>query len=339
MAARGEYWWQGEPAERYWMESIARPQFGDVIKAPHRTRRGATSPFYSSVNDVQNGDVVLHWATGRNRPVAGFVGFSVVDGLAYPVDEVDYDDEAPRPGVQALLRDFTEFSTPLTLHDLSVRRHRIFEVGDSLRTLRPKSSALFPFDPRAGGKEIRVHQGAYLAKFPSALFDVLPELAEAKLAPLVRPGRVVAAGSPSESRLDRRRARESGDVGDAALRRAVEALAIRQAREFYESTGHLVTDLGASRPVDLLATPEDGSPARPIIVLGSTGTIDHLDLSVEALDALHEAPTDLVLVQNIPWERHENQVVVAEGDFEHVPGWRPSVSAWTPVRYRYTFGG
>lgn len=342
MARRRTFWWEDDPTERFWMETIARPQFGDTVKAPHKRGSGGTDmPFHATVDLVRDGDVVLHWATGRNRRVAGFVGYSIVDGYPFAVDAVDYEDAQPFPGREALLRDYTEFRDALTLTDLLARRDTIFAIKQSLKA-RHQGALYFPFDPWGGGREIRVHQGAYLAKFPAALFEVLPELTEACRHDRPRLDVAVAAEPPTEpridTRLDRRRARESGDVGDVALRRAIETQALAQARALYEAEGSHVTDLGASRPFDLRVSPVAGLPARQVIVSGSTDTVEHLDLSIDTIDELPDVPTDVVLVHKIPWERTGRGVTTTDGTLQSLRNWRPSISSLAPVRFRYSFG-
>lgn len=73
-----------------------------------------------------------------------------------------------------------------------------------------------------------------------------------------------------DTRLDRRRAREAGDLGDAAVRRAVELQALRQATAYLEADGSRVADVGSSRSFDLLLSPADGGADRHVIVRGST---------------------------------------------------------------------
>lgn len=243
MSAQKSYWWEDDPEERFWMEVIRRPEFGTRLLAPYgRHPDGSDMPFHATVDMVRDRDVVLHWVTGTHHAIQGFVGYSVVDGLPFPTEAVEYEAADPLAGRAALLRDFTEFPEPLTRGMLHDRRQKIFDLKASLTAaLHPrrhvlKQSLIFPFDPYGQGREIRVHQGAYLSKFPTALFDVLPELLPARRSMEVRGEFVVTAEkdrrSVVETRLDRRRAREAGDLGDAAVRRAVELQALRQATAY-----------------------------------------------------------------------------------------------------------
>lgn len=347
MSAPKSYWWEDDPEERFWMEVIARPEFGTRLLAPFdRGRDGTDLPFHATVDMVRDGDVVLHWATGPNHAVQGFVGYSIVNGLPFPTDAVQYEAADPLPGRAALLRDFTEFPEPLTREVLHDRRQRIFDLKSSLtskvhaRRGTWKQSLLFPFDPYGQGREIRVHQGAYLSKFPAALFDALPELLPAGDLSDVRGEFVVSAEKAEhaviETRLDRRRAREAGDLGDAAVRQAVELQALQQAKAYLEADGSLATDVGSSRSFDLLLAPVDGGAARQVIVRGSTERVRSIDLSSAAVDDIHSAPTDLVLVHDVPCKREGANVVTSDGNLDARRGWQPAISSLVPVQYRHT---
>lgn len=349
MSTQKPNWWEGDPEERYWMEAIARPEFGTRLLAPYgRGRDGTDMPFHATVDMVRDGDVVLHWATGPHHAVQGFVGYSIVNGLSFPTEAVQYETADPLPGRAALLRDFTKFPVPLTREVLHERRQKIFDLKSSLteavhaRRQTWKQSLLFPFDPYGQGREIRVHQGAYLSKFPASLFDVLPELLPTDKVSDAHGEFVVTAERAEytavETRLDRRRAREAGDLGDAAVRRAVELQALRQAKTHLEADGSLVTDVGSSRSFDLLLSPMDGGADRQVIVRGSTERVGTIDLSSTAVDDIHRAPTDLILVHDIPCKRDDAKVITSAGDLDSRRGWQPTISSLTPVHYRHTLG-
>lgn len=162
MTAQKSYWWEDDPEERFWMEAIKRPEFGTRFLAPYgRHPDGSDMPFHATVDMVRGGDVVLHWVTGTHHAVQGFVGYSVVDGLPFPTEAVEYEAADPLAGRAALLRDFTEFPEPLTRDVLHDRRQKIFDLKASLTaTLHPrrhslKQSLLSPFDPYGQGREIR----------------------------------------------------------------------------------------------------------------------------------------------------------------------------------------
>ena len=346
MKEQKPYWWEGEPEERFWMEAVARPEFGTRLLAPYgRGRDGTDMPFHATVDKVRDGDVVLHWVTGAHHRIQGFVGYSIVSGLPFETESVPYEAADPLPGRAALLWEFTELPETFTRADLHDRREQIFALKSSLadtvraerRTL--ETSLLFPFDPYGQGREIRVHQGAYLSKFPSSLFDVLPELAPARSALGVQGQFSTAAETAGhlivETRLDRRRAREAGDLGDANVRHAVELRALQQARSHLEADGSHVTDVGSSRPYDLLVTPADGGVDRRVIVRGSTERVSAIELSSATVDDIQRGPTDLVLVHGIECLREGQTIVTDDGDLDIRRGWYPSFSSLVPVQYRH----
>lgn len=349
MADRKPYWWEGLPAERFWMETVARPEFGTRLLAPYgRGKDGADMPFHATVDLVRDGDVVLHWVTGDHHGFQGFVGFSRVSGLPFPVDSVEYEDAVPLPGRAALLSGYTPFPEPVSRAMLHDRREKIFNAKHDLRdradSARPRqeTALLFPFDPYGQGREIRVHQGAYLSKFPRELFDILPELVPARDLTDVHGERagaeVTRVHGTTEARVDRRRAREAGDLGDASIRQAVELHALRRARQHLGSDASVVTDVGPSRSFDLLLSPTGGGPERQVIVRGSTEQVETIELSATAVDDALRRPTDLVLVHGIRCERDGAASVAKGGDLEHRHDWRPSVSTLTPIMYRTTVG-
>lgn len=138
-----------------------------------------------------------------------------------------------------------------------------------------------------------------------------------------------------ETRLDRRRAREAGDLGDATFRHAVELRALRQVKAHLEADGSLVTDVGPSRSFDLLLSPARGGADRQVIVRGSTERVRAVDLSSAAVDDIYRAPTDLVLVHDIPCWREGTEMITSDGDLDARRGWQPSISSLVPVQYRY----
>ncbi|MCW1804354.1 hypothetical protein [Brachybacterium squillarum] len=347
MADRKPYWWEELPAERFWMETVARPEYGTRLLAPYgRGGDGTDMPFHATVDRVHDGDVVLHWVTGGNHRFQGFVGFSRVSGLPFPVDSVEYEDAVPLPGRAALLRGYTPFPEPVSRAMLHNHREKIYSVKSALKervdSAHPRlaKALLFPFNAYGHGREIRVHQGAYLSKFPRELFDILPKLVPARDLTDIRGERVnaevIRVHGATETRGDRRRARESGDLGDASTRRAVELHALRRARQHLGSDGSAVTDVGPSRSFDLLLSPAGGGPERQVIVRGSTEQVDAIELSAPAIDEALRRPTDLVLVHDIRCERDGADSVATGGDLEHRHDWRPSVSTLTPIMYRAT---
>lgn len=41
MSVQKAYWWESDPEERFWMEIVSRPEFGDRLAAPYSALRGS----------------------------------------------------------------------------------------------------------------------------------------------------------------------------------------------------------------------------------------------------------------------------------------------------------
>ncbi|MFC6935116.1 hypothetical protein ACFQHO_35550 [Actinomadura yumaensis] len=68
-------WWEGDPAERFWMEITDRPDLGGNLRALQRNGTGGEFWSYSLVTEVKPGDLVLHWHKSlHGQP--GIVGYS-----------------------------------------------------------------------------------------------------------------------------------------------------------------------------------------------------------------------------------------------------------------------
>lgn len=329
-------WWLTDPAERYWMETIRRDDFGDGIRAPFAKRNGVSTPYWELVNHVRDGDVVLHWTTARDGKPSRFVGWSIVDGEPYEVDNLVYNDNTPASGREALLRDYTEFSTSVTFQDLNERLPAIRSVQDVLEIGRD-GSVYFPFAFLSNGT-LRPKQGGYLTKFPSALFGVLPELAVAQIHSSAERG-VDGKGSDTSStaRSDRRQAVEAGYVSDPKVRRAIEMQAVRQAIQHYESLGYECKDVGASRPFDLLLFGSgDLASERHVEVKGSTGQANAVELTHGEVNHAREfQPTDLFVVSGITWLRQGSDVVTCPGHARVFSEWAPRDEDLLPIRFRH----
>lgn len=347
MSSQKAYWWEDDPEERFWMEIVARPDFGDWIAAPYE--RGNTKsdrPEYAAVDMVRGGDVVLHWVTSKHQYGPAFMGHSRVAGPPFTVDEVKYEDADPRPGRAALLQNYTTFPKPVGRNLLLERKEEVLSLRNSIqayidtRKTALRKSPLFPFMKYGDGRDIRAQMGGYLSKFPKALFDTFPELRTALEHGDATSKLMVAAetkgGTAIETRHDRRRALEGGELGDAPFRQAIEAQAILQARRHYEADNSQVTDVGPSRFFDLLVTSNAGDHLRQVIVRGSSARVQDIELSAAAVDGLQAAPTDLILVHGISCTRAGGRVIASEGELEVRKGWRPPISSLVPVHYRHT---
>ncbi|MBY6678343.1 DUF3883 domain-containing protein [Rhodococcus sp. BP-332] len=329
-------WWTSRPAERYWMETIRRHDFGDGIRAPFRNKNGAAAPYWELVNHVQDGDVVLHWTTERDGHPSQFAGWSKVDGVPYDVENLVYNDNSATTGREALLRDYTQFNTTVTIDDLNSRLSSVQAVDTALQA-SVAGLVYFPFAFFENGT-LRPKQGGYLTKFPAALFDALPELLAAKLND---DGSGADTDEHTETsattRSDRRQAREAGYISDPKVRRAIEMQAVTQAIQHYSSLGYLYKDVGSSKPFDLLLVGTGDLPIeRHVEVKGSTGPAASVELTHGEVDhARTFQPTDLFVVSGITWHRSGDDVVTTSGTAMVIDGWAPADTDLKPIRFRH----
>lgn len=330
-------WWLEDRAERFWMETIRRPEHGDAIRAPLTKSNGGAWPYYELVGYVRDGDVVLHWDTNRQGLPSAFVGMSVVDGAPYATDDVTYNDGAPTDGTEALLRNYVRLDVPLTLPELNARFDKLAGVRDATE-VRSGTPAYFPFNIRNDGT-VRAMQGGYLTKFPRALFTALPELADAvelvdSGGPETGDGVTASGGGP---RIERRQAREAGYIADAVVRKAIEDRAVQLATDHYSSLGYDVQDVGASRSYDLHLTYPGSGEERHVEVKGSTGDAAEVELTIgEVNHASDFQPTDLFVVGGIAWRREADAVIASGGDARWFADWTPDASDLAAIRFRYT---
>ncbi|MGM5066616.1 protein NO VEIN domain-containing protein [Rhodococcus qingshengii] len=320
------------------METIRREDFGDGIRAPFMNKAGATTPFWELVSRVHDGDVVLHWTTARDGKRPGFVGWSRVDGEPYQVDNLVYSDNSPTSGWEALLRDYVELPEPVIIDVLNLRIEEIKQVQSDIKA---KANGLdyFPFAFLKDGT-LRPRQGGYLTKVPRALFEVLPELAIARDVSFVESSESPIGGS-SNTRIDRRQAREAGYISDPKVRKAIEMQAVTQAIEYYESTGYrkdAIEDVGTTKPFDLLLTGDgDMPPERHVEVKGSTGAAESVELTKgEVNHARTFQPTDLFIVSDIAWSRTGDAVTTTPGTARLVERWSPEDSSLQATRFHHT---
>jgi hypothetical protein len=337
-------WWADQPQERFWMETIRRPEHGDGIRAPLTKQAGGKWPYYELVQNVRDGDIVLHWDTSRPGQESSFVAFSVVDGSPYETDDIAYADGEPTTGTEALLRAYTPLDPALPLSALNLRYDEIAEIRDNIQA-GSNAPIYFPFNIRNDGT-VRAMQGGYLTKFPVALFDVLPELRPALDA--LKSGKEAGQeGAPvtkgqararsGQSRSDRRQARESGYVADAVVRKAIENRAVQLAIAYYEGLDYAWKDVGSKRPYDLHLIHKQTGEERHVEVKGSTGAAETVELTHgEVKHAQRFQPTDLFVVHGINWSRVKEEVVATGGEATRYADWCPSKESLKAIRFRHT---
>ncbi len=195
----------------------------------------------------------------------------------------------------------------------------------------------FPFY-RYGPGELRVQQG-YLVKFPVELFEVIAGIDSALGA--------VGSSVIVEDRAGRRQvarrevrgpARRSAQgaltrVQDPELRAAIENHAVDTAIEFYRAAGATdVVRLG--KPYDIKLRIDDSE--LHVEVKGSSMLIDTVELTInEVRHAGDHQPTDLVVVDDIDWQRVPAGIETSGGRFRRWSGWMPSAEDLAPTRYAY----
>lgn len=184
-------WWEGDPSERFWLEITDRQDLGDDLNAPLEREEGGSYWSYDLVREVREGDVVLHY---RTRPTGQITAWSQAVGAPFD-DEVFWGAHGQaggrgavepywRPGVRHPLDGAFDLSAPVTKEQLRDLEPAIRAVHRRLRGLHPGQALYFPFQ-LSDSRPLRAFQG-YLTKFPRALVEAIPGLAE-----------VAAAAEPS----------------------------------------------------------------------------------------------------------------------------------------------
>lgn len=172
-------WWASRPRERFWLEITDREDLSVDLNAPQRKDDDREFWGYSLIQEVQPGDIVLHYW----KPRRGIVGYSRAVGEHWE-DQVTWAAHGTsardagvspysRPGWRLGLEHFTELSRPVTLEMLRENEARIREIRAQLE--REVGGALYlPFE-LSPKRPLRMMQG-YLAKFPAAAMYTIPEL-------------------------------------------------------------------------------------------------------------------------------------------------------------------
>lgn len=173
-------WWGGDIAERYWMEITSRDDIGVNLKAPQRNEKNQPYWGYSLINQVKDGDVVLHY----DQKSDAIVGYSFATGQVWeePLVWVARGTSARKDGSRARVRDgwylglegYTELLRPVTHGQLVDAKAELLRVRTDVESERGKPS-YFPFTVYKRQREPSPQQ-AYLTKFPRALLPVFEQL-------------------------------------------------------------------------------------------------------------------------------------------------------------------
>jgi hypothetical protein len=195
-------WWDGDPAERFWLEITDRPDIGVDLHAPQRAAGGGRSPGYSLLWWVERGDIVFHYdlneraITAWSRAVGEVTEAPVVWLSHRAATRRRLGAATAQPGWWLDLQGPFPLPTLLSLAGLRERASIVRGVMDDLEE-RHGRPIYFPFFFYGGG-ELRPMQ-PYLNKLPAALVTALPELAGVDLtsgteAEAKRPSRTGAEG-------------------------------------------------------------------------------------------------------------------------------------------------
>ncbi len=65
-----KYWWEGDPAERFWCEITAREDVGGDLLCPQTDGSGRRYWSYSIITSIRPGDIVFHYSTAQRAFVA-----------------------------------------------------------------------------------------------------------------------------------------------------------------------------------------------------------------------------------------------------------------------------
>jgi hypothetical protein len=127
----------------------------------------------------------------------------------------------------------------------------------------------------------------------------------------------------------------TGRIADAVLRAAIEKHAVDLVMTRYRQLGYTVTDVGTTESYDVLAI-KDGEELH-IEVKGSSGTAYDVELTVNEVDhARAGIPTDLVVVDEIKWTRHDDGTIqTSVGRYRSWHNWQPAEENLKASRYRY----
>ncbi len=170
------------PEERYWVEITDRTNLGADLVAPQFDEDGHSYWGYDFVNDVAEGDVVLHYAPRPEKAIASWsraIGDPYEDVLIWgahgqaggrgPVEPYE------RPAWRRPLEGPFPLPRPVGLEDFRDAEAAIRGVHDRLRDRFPGQSLYFPFQ-LSSRRPVRAFQG-YMAKWPRELLGVIPDFA------------------------------------------------------------------------------------------------------------------------------------------------------------------
>lgn len=175
-------WWDDRPEEIYWVEITDRADIGKDLAAPQEAEDGGSYWSYDLVNEVAEGDVVLHYET---RPVNRMASWSRAVGQPYgdyltwgahgqaggrgPVAPYE------RPAWRRPLDGPFLLEQAISMRDFRESEDAIRDIHERLKEAYSPRSLYFPFQ-LSEARPVRAFQG-YMAKMPRELLLVVPQLA------------------------------------------------------------------------------------------------------------------------------------------------------------------
>lgn len=128
--------------------------------------------------------------------------------------------------------------------------------------------------------------------------------------------------------------KHAGRLDDAILRAAIEKHAVDRAMAHYRKQGYDVTDVGSIESYDICAI--TGIDELHVEVKGSTGRADVVELTTNEVSHARRLTTDLVVVDEIRWERlPDGTIRTSGGRFRHWASWQPADADMKPTRHQY----
>ena len=341
------FWWEHDSSENLFMEITRRDDVGVDLKAPLSARGGVDTPGYALVNAVKAGDVIIHYDSAAEE----IVGVSRASGERrnQPIWWAARGTYARKarvepmwlPGVSVGLEGYEPLATPLSLESIRTRRASILELRDALQAENPRHSIYFPWIPYQ--TTVRTFQ-TYLAKFPRAALEFLPELKRpvdqvwlGMSAPTAQPeiaeaerDVAAAAGRPRPPC----QGRGQGFAVDERAKVAIEAYAMNAALAYYENLGDVV-DTSRKQSYDY-AVNIDGQLWH-IEVKGTTGDPAEVLLTPnEVTHASNYPHTALYLLSNIVVAKEAGGVLRTTGGTVTVlHPWTLDRDRLTPLGYKY----
>lgn len=168
-------WWDGRPAERYWLEATDRDDIGADLRAPDADASGRDNWRYTLFREAEVGDVVFHY----DSKASAITSRSTIAGPATPKPIIwaargsyarDRGAEpAPLAGYVIPLVDWRTLPQPLTLQRLRTAKSQLGDMLAELRSTVGPRPLYFPFE--LSDRPVRPMQG-YAFKLPAAFVDL-----------------------------------------------------------------------------------------------------------------------------------------------------------------------